>query len=394
MSTNLFIDPLDVLFMRGNKLFGDAGSYGESLVPPWPSVAAGAIRSALLVHRGYNLRRYSSGEVMQDPELGTPSQPGTFVLERFHLAQRFEDGRIETIHALPADLSVYASEDPNRVEVRRIRPTPMNPALASSSPTSLLPVLPTSTRSKPQGGYWLSQSQWHNHLLGEHIEPDGLLRSSDLWHAEERIGIALDADKRRARDGQLFTAQAVTLRKAEHGSQHQYSADAVSTVGFLAGMSGVTLPKKLVLRFGGDGRAALARVETSVEQVGCDFRSLAQAGRCRMILTSPGVFADGWMPTGTAGDGRELRFHLGGVRARLTCAAVPRAEVVSGFDLATRRPKPANRVAPVGSVYWLDDLDATPDALEKLVERGLWPDSVENTARRAEGFNRFTFAAY
>ena len=36
-----FIEPLDVLFLRGNKLFGDPGSHGESLVPPWPSLTTG-----------------------------------------------------------------------------------------------------------------------------------------------------------------------------------------------------------------------------------------------------------------------------------------------------------------------------------------------------------------
>ena len=44
-SASLFIEPLDVLILRGNKLFADAGSHGEALMPPWPSVAAGALRS-------------------------------------------------------------------------------------------------------------------------------------------------------------------------------------------------------------------------------------------------------------------------------------------------------------------------------------------------------------
>ena len=42
MNSFHFIEPLDVLYLRGNKLFGDPGSYGESMIPPWPSVAAGA----------------------------------------------------------------------------------------------------------------------------------------------------------------------------------------------------------------------------------------------------------------------------------------------------------------------------------------------------------------
>ena len=37
----LFLEPHDVLYLRGNKLFGDAGAHGEALMPPWPSMAAG-----------------------------------------------------------------------------------------------------------------------------------------------------------------------------------------------------------------------------------------------------------------------------------------------------------------------------------------------------------------
>jgi CRISPR-associated protein Cmr3 len=45
-------------------------------------------------------------------------------------------------------------------------------------------------------------------------------------------------------------------------------------------------------------------------------------------------------------------------------------------------------------VYWLQDLDATPDALRKLVGTGLWGAGCEDAARRAEGFNRITLAHY
>nr|WP_242476892.1 type III-B CRISPR module-associated Cmr3 family protein [Halochromatium glycolicum] len=80
--------------------------------------------------------------------------------------------------------------------------------------------------------------------------------------------------------------------------------------------------------------------------------------------------------------------------ARLVSAAVPRAQVVSGWDLANWRPKPAQRAAPSGSVYWLDALEATPQALGKLAAEGLWPDPCDAPQRRPEGFNRFTFAVW
>jgi len=98
-----FIEPLDVLFLRGNKLFGDPGSFGECLVPPWPSVAAGAIRSAMLAAEGIDLGAFAQGRV-HHPTLGTPAAPGTFAITGFTLARRQADGLVETLHALPADL--------------------------------------------------------------------------------------------------------------------------------------------------------------------------------------------------------------------------------------------------------------------------------------------------
>ena len=73
---------------------------------------------------------------------------------------------------------------------------------------------------------------------------------------------------------------------------------------------------------------------------------------------------------------------------------MPRAEVVSGWDLAHWQPKPAQRAAPTGSVYWLDELDATPKALRELVEQGLWPGAGADAGRRAEGFNRLALARW
>jgi CRISPR-associated protein Cmr3 len=86
--------------------------------------------------------------------------------------------------------------------------------------------------------------------------------------------------------------------------------------------------------------------------------------------------------------------QLGGINGRVVCAAVPRAEVVSGWDLACWQPKSAQRAAPAGSVYWLEDIDATPDQLRKLAAAGLWEEPCNDPQRRTEGFNRFTFAAY
>ena len=68
-STALFIEPLDVLILRGNKLFADAGSHGEALMPPWPSVAAGALRSRILIDAGIDPAAFAASRASLAPEL-------------------------------------------------------------------------------------------------------------------------------------------------------------------------------------------------------------------------------------------------------------------------------------------------------------------------------------
>lgn len=381
MSTNTcFIEPLDVLFLRGNKLFGDPGSYGESLVPPWPSVAAGALRSRMLADDRVDLAAFAQGDV-DHPTLGTPAKPGSFCVTAFHLARRFADGRVELLIAPPADLVISDSE--GKVSVRRLQPTLLASGLQASSPLPMLPVLAEVQRSKPGGGYWLTPTGWGKYVRGESPAAGDLVKASQLWAIDHRVGVGLEAQTRRAADGKLFSVQAVSMAQCQH-------AAAGFDVGFVAAVSGAELPHGGCVRLGGDGRAAALRT-CDARLADADYATVAAARRCRIVLATPGIFADGWRLPGVDGEGR---FALAGVRGKLVCAAVPRAETISGWDLPTQQPKPARRVAPAGSVYWLDELDTTPEALGKLVGTGLWAEPGEDATRRAEGFNRIALAAY
>ncbi|WP_447974772.1 type III-B CRISPR module-associated Cmr3 family protein [Nitrospira sp. Kam-Ns4a] len=386
----VFIEPLDVLVLRGNKLFGDPGSFGESLVPPWPSVAAGAIRSALLAHKGVDLQQFAAGQV-SDPELGTPATPGPFRMTEFRLARRFADGRVEPLYAPPADL-VIRREGGGKLECVPMRPQELPNGLKSSVATPRHAVLPERERSKPESGYWLTHEGWLTYLQGKALGPKRhLVKTSDLWVFDTRVGVGLDPAKRSAAEGKLFTVQAVAMKKRHQAGDNGCNYD----VGFLAEVEGATIPNGLMLRFGGDGRAARAHRVSSIPGKPDLVEDIVKSRRCRLTLTSPGIFPGGWLPTGCRReDDGTIHFDLHGVRARLVCAAVPRAEVISGWDLAKWQPKPAQRAAPTGSVYWLDQLNATPERLRELVNQGLWSDPPEDTARRAEGFNRFTWGLW
>ncbi|MEJ5369570.1 MAG: type III-B CRISPR module-associated Cmr3 family protein [Bryobacteraceae bacterium] len=379
----LFLEPVDVLFFRANKSFGDPGSYGESLVPPWPSVAAGALRSRILVDSGLDLARFAHA-LDPHPELGTPYEPGTFRLCALQLALRRTDGAVEPLYPMPADLS--AERDGERIVIRQSRPVALPAALRSSYPLPLHPVLPQPVRGKPLSGAWLTPVGWKKYLRGEAPQTGDIVFSSSLWKPDPRVGIGLDAWSRSVSEGRLFTAEAVAFRQLVHGGNFD--------AGFFVAVDGATPPQDGMVRLGADGRAAAVHFLKNFSLPEPDYEAIARAGACRLILATPGIFSRGWLPEGVKEQNGEFLFDLHGVRGRIAAAAVPRAAAVSGWDLAQEKPKAARRAAPAGSVWWLDRLEAAAGSLRTLVSSGLWPEPCPDAHRRAEGFNRIWIAPW
>jgi len=369
-----FLQPLDVLFLRGNKAFGDSGSFGESTMPPLPSVAAGALRSRMLVDAGIDPVAFARGDAAH-PALGTALAPGGFALTGLYPARRSADGTIEGLHPLPADLVV--TETATGWSVRRLHALAMHDSpLASSATQHGWPVLADAARGKPVPGLWLTAAGWEAWLAGQVPNASQLVTTAQLWQRDERIGVGLDPLRRAAADKQLFTTQAIAMRPG---------------VGLLVEAelpSDCALPQRGLLRFGGDGRA-VSLAPATPPRMHADLERLVSARRLRLVLTTPGLFADGSRLPGMTADGT---WAFGGVSGRVVCTALSRPVIVSGWDLAQQVPKTAQRAVPAGAVYWVDALDADTDALRKLVNRGLWSTPCEDPGRRAEGFNRIALA--
>ena len=371
MTAFRFIEPVDIQSLRGNQAFGGAGSFGRSMMPPWPSVAAGAIRSLILSEVGIDLAAFSKGEISH-PELGDPASPGSFVLTSFTLAERTKQG-VKPLFSLPADLVAFPSE--RGVDCYRLNPVGVPSAVKSSYPLPMWPALRKDQAGKPEVGYWLRSAGLQAYLLGKEPDPDALCKGSDLWEMETRVGIGLDPVSGTVAQGRLFSSECITFRK---------------DIGFLVGIDGCEVPGAGMLRWGGDGRGArMTKATPTFEMI--DVESVLAARACRFILLTPGIFDGGWRLPGMDENGD---FSLGGINGRVVCASVARGGVVSGWDLATRRPKLATKVCPSGSVFWIEDLNGSPKALRKLVSHGLWPTANYDASRRAEGFNRFLIGRY
>ncbi len=389
MSQAIFINPVDVLYLRGNRLFGGAGEHGEALMPPWPSVASGAVRSHLLSGSGADFDDFASGmtglfDAPLQQALGTPREPGSFTLRWFSPAV-LQNGTAQPVFPLPQDVFV---PDPGKgeagpSEVRMLQPQALPAGVRASMPLSQMPVLKRDKPAKPASGWWLSETGLQAWVKGEPITPDHLIAINDIWSTEQRLGIARDAETATAAEGQIYTTETIAFRQQE-GRQG----------GFLALVDGIAadaLPDGL-LRFGGDGRAAcLQRAEWQPPEP--DWQGIEQRKACRILLATPGLFPEGWRLPGMDEKGN-WQLPDGSLKGRVVAAAVSRSRTVSGWDLTRWNPKPAQRSVPVGSVYWLTELEGDiTGGLQRLLQEGLWAAMTDEQRqeigpqRRAEGFN-------
>jgi len=390
MTQSLFLEAVDVLYLRGNKLFGEAGDDALAQMPPWPSVAAGAIRSRMLVDAKVCLADFAKGKAnlssALQKSLGTPADVGDFRVSHFGLAQKV-DKKVEVLFPLPADLLVVEVEkkDSDKKEkvlcLQHLEPQALPTAIMADSQTPQVPILRTAKQAKAKHGYWLTQKGMMAYLQGKKVDAKNyptsaknhLIAVSELWKTDPRLGIALDSDTATAQDGKIYTTDAVDLAQ---------------DVGFLVMLEGADglLPKDGLLRFGGDGRAVTVAADKT-QWPYPNWKEVEKNKRFKLVLRSPAIFSDGWALPNMNGN----RWECGSGSARLVSAAVSRPDIISGWDIAKRAPKTAKCVVPTGSVYWLDDWKGDLSDLKKVVQEGL---PCDDKSRRAEGFNHCMIAAW
>lgn len=368
---HLFIEPTDVLVFRDGRPF-DAGSdhLATGPFPPLPTTLYGALRSALLAGAGADFRRPDFG--LGGPAAavaGTTTRTGSLTITDFALARRRADASVERLYPAPLDLLQRktapedAHGDPAHV---LLAPTDAAPGVRSNLPEGvrlLAPSVPHHAdtfyeRTTP----WLTEAGLARLLAGSVPAPEDLVEPEAVYRREPRTQVSLrgSADAAftgTAQEGKLFTVDFVRMTR---------------DAGFAVGLGdGGLLGSSGLLRLGGESRPA--RFETTDAPVGGSdaLRSrVAETGRVRLVLTTPAPFAHGWRPGAIGDDGRGT---LGGVPVRLVAAAVGRPLTLGGWDVAARRPKPARRAAPAGSVYFLtlDDASRAPALFDTLDGRSL-----------------------
>ncbi|GMV43319.1 MAG: hypothetical protein AMXMBFR64_50350 [Myxococcales bacterium] len=359
------IEPRDTLVLRDGRPSLE-GEPMRTLPFPWPSSVAGCVRT----HLGLDDTGRFGLTVAQAKE----------IVVRGPLLYRLDDG--EVFVPPPADCLWNWPADGvggSLVERRRLVPDDLGADfrtdLSGASDLRLLRAVDggmPKSKAAPAPALW----SWSDLEVWLREPPSGrevLERSKvgrEALTVEQRTHVSIDPTTGTAAEGMLFSTEGLRF-----GGRNERLGLLFRCESPWAEPLRAKCAKNGTVTLGGEQR--LSRLAAGEPRWWPSMTVRFGAPRTvRLVLLTPGIFADGWCP----GD-------LGG--GRIVAAAVGRPQVISGWSFETEAgrkpgPKPVRRMAPAGSVYWVELPEGT-DVSTWAAER--WLRSIcDDEQDRRDGF--------
>jgi CRISPR-associated protein Cmr3 len=383
------VEPLDPLIARDGRP-SSVGGHFFTVSFPYPSMLAGAVRTRMGCENGaFTLRGDSLKELREN------------VIVRGPLLAEIRPDNEEVLQWLapaPRDLTILRAQDGKTI-LKRHLPRALAPgeAMDSLGEKDLHPAgyAGGETYGKPPKDLpafwrWAEFERWLT-APADRDDVDLKELGVESLPIETRAHLAIQPGERVGIDGMFF--QTSGLRFLQAGTSRleprRFALSLWCQGGTVAGRD-LALERQIA-PLGGERRLARwSPVSQEWPRMPEAVRERIVADRrARLILLTPAIFEKGALPGWNGG-----AWPLGGnIKAKVIAACVPRPAVVSGWDLAAGRPKPTKRLAPSGSVYFLE-LAGTEKDLRRWCD-DTWLACVSDGAQdRRDGFGLAAFGIW
>lgn len=385
----LLIGPRDPLIVRDGKPIGGDASI-ETLPFPFPSTTAGAVRTRMASRNGEFL--FAGNDAACEALRKVPVH-GPILAE---IDAEHEDRPVQYLFPAPRDATVFPKErDKNNrvthVEVRALVPGKLGAEaqMDSLAQAGLRPIV--SAKENTDKPFEKAPVFWTQREFLHWLETGRVSREVPALDelgveglpTETRVHVVIQPGERVAIDGGLFQTKGLRFAQGRFGKTRHFALSLRTEPGTVAGQQ-VDVRDELA-PMGGERRLARWRTSkqdwpTLPEEI---RQSVLTQKKARIVLLTPAMFCDGALP-----DMGQTLWALGDKRANIAGACVGRPVVVSGWDmtLGARGEKPTRRLAPAGSVYFVDLGEASPEAIDGWLER-VWLQCVSDADQdRRDGF--------
>jgi CRISPR-associated protein Cmr3 len=352
----VLLTPVDAWFFRDGRPYnqGESGQTdAHSLFPPFDPTVVGVIRASLALERGWNGRGpwdESLHEVLGNgfSDLGQLRFSGPFL-------KRTDRQHSEFLFPMPLHLlGTVSKANGDWSPATFLRPAG-DPTLCDLGEVRLPEPLQSAENGiqlKQPTGLWITADGYSAILSGRLPKPDTIVRSTDLWKREPRVGLARHHETRTAEEGKLYSPQYVRLSKDV--------SLAVAVQGIPANW---TFPR--LTTFGGEGRMAYCdNSETPLRLPAVPTEAIRESLQFSVTLLTP-LF----LPADALGGHKhplpgDVLPGMSGLR--IVSGVIGKPIQVGGWNSLHREPLPLRAYLPAGSTWFCE---AKQEAIDNLLEK-------------------------
>ncbi len=378
------IEPHDPLIVRDGRPFGpDPGARATSLLFPFPSTTTGGVRTRAGLN-GDGIFAVSKDQIellrklkvrgpllVQLPADGNDIESNKWLVPAPLDALLFE----------PKEQSANEDDEKNGL-VRQLVPLQLIEGAETDfdSKNEEVPMLVGLTRHDPNKPikepppywYWNTFQDW---LLDPSLYNGKIKPLSELGHIgpnrEHRLHVSIDSNRRVARDGALFETSGLEFTHTSKKYEERLSEAQRLALAVIVDENEQFKLHEGLASLGGERRIISWRKSNGQIPLCSDElkKAIITQKACRVILLTPAYFEEGYQPNW-------VLESKDGVQPQLRATAIQRPQIVSGWDLLLREPKPTRRLAPAGTVLFLK-LEGTPEAIGKWVDT-VWMQCISD----------------
>ncbi|PWA13087.1 type III-B CRISPR module-associated protein Cmr3 [Pueribacillus theae] len=337
----LILRPVDTFTFRDHRDF-NAGenTAGFSFPFPTPSTLYGALRSAYIYYHS-DFDTFARGADKGVKEwMGTPSSYG-----RFQVLGTFIEHRGEVYLPVPMDMQIISNENKDTGEVNEyaVPLSLIKEKPKSSDEKSYRLIAKHDGKSSSAKGAYISLTNYKKLNFGE-VEQAPVYRLNTWIVAEEKTGIFRDNFTRRTKESMFYQLLIYRFKNEKETTFTTYLSDAPS------------FEKVRFARVGRKGRPWI--IETKDDNLSILTeryrekieKEIRQSGIAKLMFLTPTFFENGTYPLI---EGEQKLSISRDLELEVITIATDRPEVIGGFDIVKKRPKPRKNVISEGTVIYV-----------------------------------------
>lgn len=337
------LTPFDTLFVRDGKPFSMGEEvWASGIFPPPPSVIYGALRSAYFSH---NLDQLELAGGPQDPTTSLRIKQ-IFILDE-KSNELYVPCPFDIVESRAAEYATYQDKPRALLSLAPFgKASSYGAEFILTAPADLAPV------SSLGGNYWITLTEFNDYLLNGEVP--SIFSSDHFFRTEPKIGIQKSATTGSSSDGMLYR---VGLTRPENGIS--IFVEWVETTNQLV------IPQTGLLKLGGEGKATHYQPSNIEEKV---LLPTLEGEIFKLILATPAVFKNGWLPEGIDPQTRKGTWQ--GHQVEVMAAVFDRAQYLGGFSMRTKHqkggPKPMRKALPAGTVFYIKTLEQAQEVVKSF----------------------------